>query len=830
MKTPLSQASWALILLAACVLLIALAGCRAAGPGAKDELAGVTQFISNGSFEEMDGENPKGWAPRSWQRDGDAAFVVESSGHTGGRSVAIASEKGADASWVATVAVRPYSRYRLSGWIKTENVVPATGRGAQINIDGEEGWRTPPVTGTKDWTRAEIEFDAGANDALEVTCLFGGWGRTTGKAWFDDVELVRLSGKDISRPHVIIDAGKTGPPVSKYIYGQFIEHLGRCIYQGIWAEMLEDRKFFWPVGQGESPWKAVGEGGLVKMDTAKPFTGAQTPRVSLSGQGPGGIAQEALALVEGKEYVGRIVLVGDAAAAPVLVSLIWGEGPDARQTLGIKDIGREYKTFPLAFKAGASTENARLEIASSGRGSFKIGTVSIMPADNVNGFRPEVLARLKELDAPVYRWPGGNFVSGYDWRDGIGDRDRRPPRKNPAWRGVEHNDVGIHEYMDLMGLIGAEPYITVNSGLGDVAMALEELEYANGAADTKMGRMRAANGHPEPWGVRFWAIGNEMYGSWQLGHMPLSDYVRKHTQYAVAMKAMDPSVRVVAVGAVGRWSETMLAEASNHMDLISEHFYVAHKPGLLSHVAQMPSEVRRIADAHRKYRAMIPTLKMKEVPVALDEWNYWYGPDVYGEIGTQYFLEDALGVAAAFNEYARQSDIYFMANYAQTVNVIGAIKTSKTAAVLDSTGVILALYRHRFGTIPVEVGGAPEPLDIMACWKDGTKSVLTLSIVNPTKMPQTVRLDAGALRLPKTARLFLVAGDDPRACNVPGRPAQVAVRETESAPFGKSVTVPPISVSLYEVGIGNGVSEMGSDRRNKNIYQHVEGHFSWIIG
>ncbi|MGZ5556096.1 MAG: alpha-L-arabinofuranosidase C-terminal domain-containing protein, partial [Candidatus Aminicenantales bacterium] len=803
MKTSLRRsAALCSTVLAACGLLLNLAGCKAHEPKAKDELAGLTQFVSNGSFEEMDGPNPKGWAPRSWQREGGAQFAVESAGHTGGRSVAISSEKGADASWVATVPVRPYQRYRLSGWIKTENVGAGTGRGAQINVDGEEDWRTAAVTGTQDWTRAEIEFDAGANDALEVTCLFGGWGRSTGKAWFDDIELTWLSGKDTGRPTVVIDAGKAGAPMSKYIYGQFIEHLGRCIYQGIWAEMLEDRKFFWPVGAAESPWKAVGEGGLVKMDTFKPFTGDHTPRVTLNGKGPVGIAQEALALVAGKEYTGRAVLAGDRSAAPIVVSLIWGEGPEARQTMAIDAIGRDYETFPFAFKAGASTENARLEISSSGRGSFKVGTASIMPADNIDGFRPEVLARLKELDAPVYRWPGGNFVSGYDWRDGIGDRDRRPPRKNPAWQGVEHNDVGIHEYMDLMRTIGAEPYITVNSGLGDVAMALEELEYANGAADTKMGQVRAANGHPEPWGVKFWAIGNEMYGSWQLGHIPLSDYVKKHTQYAVAMKAMDPSVKVVAVGAVGRWSETMLAEASNHMDLISEHFYVAHKAGLLSHVDQMPKEIRRIADAHRKYRATIPTLKLKEVPVALDEWNYWYGPYVYGELGTQYFLEDALGVAAAFNEYARQSDIYFMANYAQTVNVIGAIKTSKTAAVLDSTGVILALYRHQFGTIPVTVGGAPEPLDVMACWKDETKSVLTLSIINPTKMPQTIKIDAGTLRLPKTAKLFLVAGDDPRACNVPGQPPAVTVRETESAPFGKKITVPPISVSLYHIGVG----------------------------
>ncbi len=790
------------IVWAACgLILVALAACKAPAPQSHDELAGVKQFVANGSFEEMDGENPKGWRHRSWQRGGDAVFTVGPIGRSGGRSVAISSEKGADASWIAVVPVRPYSRYRLSGYIKTENVVAGTGRGAQINIHGHGDWRTAPLAGTLDWTAVDFEFDAGANDAFEVSCLLGGWGRSTGRAWFDDVELVRLSGRELGRPAVAIDGDKTGAPMSKYIYGQFIEHLGRCIYQGLWAEMLEDRKFFRPVGEGESPWKALGDGTQVVMDKVRPFTGGHTPRVTLDGRGPHGLVQGELALIEGREYVGRVVLAGDASAAPVRVSLVWGDGADGRQTLAVDGLGRDFRTVPFAFRAGASTGDARLEITSSGRGSFRIGTVSIMPADNVEGFRPEVLALLRELDSPVYRWPGGNFVSGYDWRDAIGDRDRRPPRKNPAWTGVEHNDVGVHEYLDLMRLIGSEPYITVNSGLGDVVMALEELEYVNGAAGTKMGKLRAANGHPEPWGVKFWAIGNEMYGDWQLGHMPLSDYVKKHTQFAVAMKAMDPSVRVVAVGAVGRWSETMLAQASNHMDLISEHFYVQHKPGLLSHVMQAPNEVRRIAEAHRKYRAEIPTLKAKEVPVALDEWNYWYGPHVYGELGTQYFLEDALGVAAALNEFARQSDVYFMANYAQTVNVIGAIKTSKTAAVLDTTGVILALYRKHFGTIPVAVTGTPEPLDVMACWLDETKGVLTLSIVNPTKRQMELRIDAGGLKLPKTARFFLVGGLDPRACNVPGQPMQVAVHETEAAPFGRTVMVPPISVSLYRVEV-----------------------------
>ncbi|MEN6311465.1 MAG: alpha-L-arabinofuranosidase, partial [Acidobacteriota bacterium] len=614
-------------------ILFYAAGCRSEGPRAGDDLAAKSQFVANPSFEAMAGEIPQGWAPRA--EAPDAVLKAETSGRTGGRSVLIASDKGAEGAWIATVPIRPYARYRLSGWIKTDNLAPGKSKGALINARGVGSWQTPPVTGTKDWTLAEVEFDAGANDALEVACLFGGRGRATGKAWFDDVELVRLSGGDLAAPSVKIDAAKMAAPVSKYIYGQFIEHLGRCIYQGIWAEMLEDRKFFWPAGQGESPWKAIGDAALVKMDKIRPFTGAHTPRVFLEGKAEGGLVQEGLALVKDKDYAGRVVLAGDAAAAPVRVSLVWGAEPAARQTVEIRGLDRDFKTFPLVFKAGASSDNARLEIASAGRGSFKVGAVSIMPADNIEGFRPDVLALLKELDAPVYRWPGGNFVSGYDWHDGIGDRDRRPPRKNPAWQGVEHNDVGIHEYMDLMRLIGAEPYVTVNSGLGDVRMAVEEVQYANGPADTPMGQRRAANGHAEPWGIKFWSIGNEMYGDWQLGHMPLSDYVRKHTQFAVAMKAVDPAIKIVAVGAVGKWDETMLAEASNHMDYLSEHFYVGDKPGLLSHVAQAPAEVRRIAEAHRKYRQTIPSLKLKEVPVALDEWNYWYGPDLYGEIGVR---------------------------------------------------------------------------------------------------------------------------------------------------------------------------------------------------
>ncbi len=755
--------------------------------------------ISNPSFETLEGTVPAGW--KTARFSGQADWGVDTVAHSGQRSVRIAAAQGADVAWATIVAVKPYSKYRLSAWIKTDNVQAGTGNGALLNLHNmEPRLKTNAVTGTSDWTPVELTFDTNGYDALQVNCLLGGWGSSTGTAWFDDVKLELVTTRAL-KPQVVIDPVRRRPAMSKYIYGQFIEHLGRCIYGGIWAEMLEDRKFYYAVGAKESPWKTVGDPASVLMNPVEVFVGVHAPEIRLRGDGKvGGIAQEGLGLVAGKSYTGRIVLAGSPDAAPIRITLAWGDAPADRQTLTVSTLEHGYRTYGLSFTAKADTERGRLEIAGAGQGAFRVGTVSLMPGDNVQGFRADTLQLLRELNAPVYRWPGGNFVSGYNWWDGIGERDRRPPRKNPAWQGIELNDFGIHEFMALCELIGAEPYIAVNSGLGDAARAADEVEYVNGAASTPMGSLRAAAGHEQPFGCKWWSIGNEMYGRWQLGYMPVGDYVRKHNEFAKAMKAKDATIRLIGVGQLGPWDEAMLAGAAANMDLVSEHFYCGEAPGLMGHVGQIPAQIRRIAEAHRKYRQAVPALAGRDLLVALDEWNYWYGPHLYGELGTRYFLKDALGVAAGFNEYARQSDVIFMANYAQTVNVIGAIKTTKTAAALDATGVVLKLYREHFGSIPVEVRGAPEPLDVVAAWKeDGTG--LVLSVVNPTADAQTLALDFAGSRLPATGHLWRIAGTDPKAYNEPGKPPAIAVQETAAAPFSKAWVVPAMSISLVELNV-----------------------------
>jgi len=597
------------------------------------------------------------------------------------------------------------------------------------------------------------------------------------------------AGASTPKPVVTVDVTNRGEPISKYVYGQFIEHLGQCIYGGIWAEMLEDRKFYYPIGSEKSPWKTVGPVG-VAMSRENSFVGEHSPQIGASGA----IVQRGLGLVEGKDYVGRIWLKGAGEMQAVDVSLVWGDGPDQRQTLTIERITAKYTTTPLSFRCGASRDDGRLEIVGRGNGGFTVGTVSLMPADNVEGMRADTLELLKELNSPIYRWPGGNFVSGYDWRDGIGERDRRPPRPNLAWDLLESNDFGIDEFMTLCRLLDTEPYIAVNSGFGDDHSAAKEVEYVNGSKGTPMGRLRAANGHPEPYNCKWWGIGNEMYGDWQLGHMSLEHYAQKHNRFAAAMRKADPSIKIVAVGDAGPWSEGMLKSCADRMDLISEHFYCNRdKEVLTEYVSMIRDNVRGKVTAHRDYRKRLDSLAGKDIRIAIDEWNYWYGPRHYN-------MKDAMGIAAGLHEMFRNSDIVFMANYAQTVNVIGAIKTSKTAAAFDTTGLVLKLYRSRFGELPVAVSRAELPLDVAAALS-GDGKVLTIGIVNPTQNELELPLEVKGARLsPAGGRRWHLSDADPMAHNEPGKEPKVTIKETPlSQGVPDTLKAPALSVSLYEL-------------------------------
>jgi alpha-N-arabinofuranosidase len=241
----------------------------------------------------------------------------------------------------------------------------------------------------------------------------------------------------------------------------------------------------------------------------------------------------------------------------------------------------------------------------------------------------------------------------------------------------------------------------------------------------------------------------------------------------------------------------MLLGSADFMNFISEHIYSKANADPISHAGQLRTQVKRVADAHRRYRAD-PQLGGKKIPVAMDEWNFWYGPYVFGELGVRYRHKDGLGVAMALHEFFRNSDIFTMANYAQTVNVLGAIKTSRTKASMETTGLALQMYRAYFGTLPIPIAEQPAGMDVAAAYTADRKAV-TIAVVNVTKDAQELTLDAGGkLAFPASASTWTLASNDLEAYNDPDEGARVKIVDGPAAilPGGK-VIVPPMAVVIY---------------------------------
>ncbi|MCP5546635.1 MAG: alpha-N-arabinofuranosidase [Akkermansiaceae bacterium] len=659
------------------------------------------------------------------------------------------------------------------------------------------------------------------------------------------VSLAVLASSKAETIELKIDTSKTGEAISPYIYGQFIEHMGRCIYGGIWAEMLEDRKFFFPItadyspyrvienpdfpGElvggdfpvvGASPWEIVGENASVTMVTepAHVFVGRHVPKLASDTA----IRQHDLGVREGIACEGYLWAKPAGGAAEVEVSLSWGTKPSEKASARFTFEGGEYAKKTFSFTPGATLpKGVKFEIRSLS-GDVFLGPPSLMPADNVRGMRADTLALLKQLNGSIYRWPGGNFVSGYDWRDGIGDRDRRPPRVNPAWTGVEHNDFGTDEFMVFCHEVGTEPMIAANTGFGDDYSAAQWVEYCNSDASTIGGGWRVKNGHAATYNVKHWCVGNEMFGPWQLGFMQMQHYVLKHNRFAEAMWKVDPSLQLSAVGDLTQinteydpgqvksgktCSEIMLEECADHMNILSEHFYVGRVPwekngrvDPVTHIGLVREAIRKKADGHRKLQARLPNLKGKLMPITMDEWNYWHREYAYGELGCIYELQDGLGIAAGLHEYFRNSDLIKMAHYAQTVNVIGAIKTTQIAAEMETTGLVLQLYRAHFGSIPLKLSEPPAPYDVTAALsEDGGK--LTVSVVNPTSEATTLTLSVVGKKPTGPATRWHITGPDPVSHNTPGEKRVVDILTTNDIEASAPLEIPGLSCSLFEIPI-----------------------------
>jgi alpha-N-arabinofuranosidase len=614
-----------------------------------------------------------------------------------------------------------------------------------------------------------------------------------------------------------VDPERTGAAISPYLYGQFIEHLGRCIRQGLWAEMLRDRKFLQEPGKSWEVVKPAGATFEAILDPAAAYAGDHGMALRLgkaAAGGPCGIRQAGIGVVSGKEYVGYAYLAHAGAAAPVEVRLQWGDTPAAGQTIRL-DPGATYRKLPFTFKAGATTDNAVLSLTLTAPGHLWVGCVSLMPAENIGGMRPDTLGLVKQIAPPITRWPGGNFVSGYNWKDGIGPRDRRPPRWERAWSDIEDNDFGLDEFMAFCREVNTEPYICVNAGLGGVAEAAEQVQYANGSEKTRWGAARAANGVRRPYGVVWWGVGNEMFGDWQLGNIPVDRYADRHNAFVAAMKAEDAGIKIIAVGAPGPWNDAVAPRCAASMDLLSGHHYsgrgfrlpmspedaAKYAAGFPKYSASVADGIRAIVEDFRK-RLGQGNAALDRVRLAIDEWGIvrdWNGaPDGPG-IGAfehYYTMGDAVAVARGMHELLRNADVVTMANWAQLVNVIATIKTSRTDVAMDPAGYVLSVYRgNLLGNLLTVDPPKDVPLDVVAS-RDASKKLLAVALVNHSTTDSVrVKLDIKGANL-RAVQAWTLTSRFLTDTNVPGRSEDVRLTATRGIAIPGTVEVPKHSVMV----------------------------------
>lgn len=316
------------------------------------------------------------------------------------------------------------------------------------------------------------------------------------------------------------------------------------------------------------------------------------------------------------------------------------------------------------------------------------------PSATPEGFRGDVLELVRELGVTVVRYPGGNFVSGYDWRDGVGSPADRPRRLDLAWKSIETNEFGTDEFVAWCRAAEIEPMLAVNLGLGDVKSALALLEYSNHPSGTALSDERRRNGAPNPHDVRLWCLGNELDGPWQLGHRSAEDYGELAATTASAMRMFDPELELVAVGSsnaemetFGAWEAAVLSRTIDLVDYVSCHIYFYNDddlPTFLQSSRKLDDFLDRVASTIRHVQTV--TRSTKDIKISLDEWNVWNYP-AYDDIKAdrqfehaprlleeEYTLADAVVVGTLLQSILAHADVVAIAALAQLVNVIGAIR------------------------------------------------------------------------------------------------------------------------------------------------------------
>ena len=449
------------------------------------------------------------------------------------------------------------------------------------------------------------------------------------------------------------------------------------------------------------------------------------------------------------------------------------------------------------------------------------------PNADSRGLRKDVLDALRDQAYTVIRYPGGNFLSGYNWLDGVGPQKQRPRRRDLAWQSIETNQFGTNEFMGFCAAINAAPMLAVNMGTGTIQSAADLVEYCNAPGGTYWSELRASHGFRSPHNVRYWCVGNEMDGPWQMGHLDATGYGNKALEAAKMMKWQDPTIKTVLVGSSSdrmstypEWDRTALEIAWEQVDYLSMHYYAGNQANdTASFLASAVLFERFVDTLDGTLRYVKAKQRSKHnVYLSWDEWNVWYKGDPVEGNWTEaphlaeeiYNLEDALVVAQWLNVFLRKSQVLRIACVAQIVNTISWLQTRSTGLLKQPSYYAFKLVSNlaRGEALDVLVKAplletkqydSVPALDVSASYDVETQQG-AIFLVNRSQTESVTTdilwQDGKTVQVDKAWQL---AGSDPKEANSWESPNQLVAKaiSTPAVDAGRAtLTLPPLSFTV----------------------------------
>jgi alpha-L-arabinofuranosidase len=444
------------------------------------------------------------------------------------------------------------------------------------------------------------------------------------------------------------------------------------------------------------------------------------------------------------------------------------------------------------------------------------------PLSDERGFRKDVLEALRPLGMSVMRYPGGNYVSACDWKDGVGPREKRPRRPDYAWRSIETNQFGTDEFVQWCRVLGTEPMMAVNLGTAGATEAAQLVEYMNLPGGTLWSDRRKQHGHADPYGAKLWCLGNEMDGPWQAGHVPAIVYAQRAYQASFLMKGLDRSIETVAAGSSAngmptymQWDREVLEYCWPTVDFIAAHRYSSNERGDTPWFLAEGIEVEQIISDYAGLIDYVRALKKstKRVHVSFDEWNVWYkargGKHMDGNWGEAphlleevYNLEDALVCAQYLAAFVRRADVVKVACLAQVVNVIAPILTRKDGLLVQSIYHPFALFSQNANGVSLRLAvdaplykagarGEVPVLDAAVTFDDATGQAAAFLVNRDGSRELDVEIRLADRRATRVAGVDVMGGGgDVKAANTWEQPNRVRPQPGKAtAGDGGSVSV-----------------------------------------